>query len=120
MTRVIVCGGRDFNDKIKCFDALDDIFAGIDGIEIVSGHAKGADLFGEHYAHTHGIPVTVFKPDWERYGRGAGPIRNKAMLDYAMEEKPMVIAFWDGKSRGTKNMIEISTKAGADVRVIDY
>ena len=118
VTRVIVCGGRDFQDKEKCFESLDVILAGNPHIEIVSGHAKGADSFGEEYAKKHGISVKVFRPDWKRYGRGAGPIRNKEMLEYAAEEEPMIIAFWDGKSKGTKNMINQAIKAGANVKII--
>ncbi len=118
-TRVIVCGGRDFNDKGLCFSQLERILAYYDKIEIVSGHAKGADTFGEEYAKTHDLPIAIFKPDWKQYGRGAGPVRNREMLRYALEENPVVIAFWNGSSRGTKNMIDQAEKAGAKVHIVD-
>lgn len=116
--RVIICGGRDFDDKQLCFSTLDRL---VDkDCEIISGHAKGADLFGEEYALTQGIAVTTFKPDWKRYGRGAGPVRNRQMLEYAAEQQAFIIAFWDGKSKGTKNMIEQAKKAGIKVEIVGY
>ena len=119
-TRVIICGGRDFSDKGLCFDSLDLFLAGYETVEIVSGHASGADLLGEAYARAHGLKLSVFKADWKRYGRGAGPIRNRQMLEYAIEETALVIAFWDGKSKGTKNMIDQARKAGSEVKIVRY
>ena len=119
-TRVIICGGRDFSDLELCFDSLDHFLAGYDAAEIVSGHARGADLLGEAYARAHRLKLSVFKADWKRYGRGAGPVRNRQMLEYAMEETALVIAFWDGKSKGTKNMIDQANKEGARVHIINY
>lgn len=116
--RVIVCGGRNFQDKEYCFEKLDELIGQNKDIEIVSGHAKGVDSFGEEYALINSLKVSVFKPDWKKYGRAAGPIRNKEMYKYALEDNPMVIAFWDGSSKGTKSMIDIASKDGADVRVV--
>jgi hypothetical protein len=117
-TRVIVCGSRNFTDKEICFKALDQLLGENPNVEIISGHAKGADQFGEEYAALHGIPTKVFLPDWKRYGRGAGPIRNREMLSCAKEESPLVVAFWDGKSKGTKNMIEIAQAEGMETHVV--
>lgn len=120
--RVIVCGGRDFNDKILCFETLEKMLSEYtsESVEIVSGHARGADTFGEEYAKMHGIRLSIFKADWKLYGKSAGPVRNSQMLKYASEETPVVIAFWNGASKGTKNMIEQSRAAGATVHVIMY
>lgn len=117
-TRVIVCGSRTFEDRKLCFETLNQVLDGVTDVEIVSGHAKGADMFGEEYGDLHGFKVSIFKPDWKMYGRGAGPVRNRRMLEYALEDKALVIAFWDGKSKGTKNMMNLADKAGADVKVI--
>ena len=119
-TRVIICGGRDFSDTGLCFDSLDLCLAGYEAVEIVSGHASGADLLGEAYARAHGLKLSVFKADWKQYGRGAGPVRNRQMLEYAMEETALVIAFWDGESKGTKNMIDQARKAGSEVKIVRY
>lgn len=118
-TRVIICGGRDFDNKELCFTKLDEILPQYENIEIVSGHAKGTDLFGEEYAQLHSLKKTIFPADWKRYGRTAGPIRNKAMLMYAMDAFPVVIAFWNGSSKGTKNMIEQARKQNVKVYVVD-
>ena len=67
-------------------------------ITILSGHCSGVDTTAEMYAEEHGLPVEIFKPDRKRYGRGGGPVRNKQMI----ESCDVVIAFWDGVSRGTK------------------
>lgn len=118
MTRVIVCGGREFNDRELCFSKLDQILSEYENPEIVSGHAKGADLLGEKYAKLHSLPLKVFPAEWKKYGRGAGPVRNRQMLQYALEEKPLIIAFWNGVSPGTKDMIRQAEDAGAEVRIV--
>ena len=118
--RVIICGGRDFADKKLCFDSLGRLLSEYEAMEIVSGHARGADLFGEEYARIHGLKLTVFKADWKKYGRGAGPVRNRQMLEYALKGTAVIIAFWDGKSKGTKNMIDQARKAGAEVKIVRY
>lgn len=64
---------------------------------IVSGGARGVDTLAERYAKDNNIPRTVYKPDWKRYGKAAGPIRNRTIVD----DVERVIAFWDGTSRGT-------------------
>ncbi|RXP46200.1 DUF2493 domain-containing protein [Lutibacter sp. HS1-25] len=74
-------------------------------IEIVSGaYYKGADKLGEQYAAEKGFHIKQFSADWKRYKRAAGSKRNQQMANYA----EALIAFWDGKSRGTKNMIEVA------------
>ena len=118
--RIIVCGCRNSSDKEKCFDSLEEILSSYKEYEIVYGGAKGADSFGEEYAAAHDVKVTVFKPEWKKYGKAAGPIRNKEMLDYASEDNPVVIAFWDGNSKGTKDMISKARKAGAQVYIGTY
>lgn len=118
--RVIVCGGRDFQNRSLCFESLESVLSAYESLEIVSGHAKGVDTFGEEYAKEHGIKVSIFKPDWKQYGRAAGPIRNRQMLEYALETSAVIVAFWDGVSKGTKNMIEQAKKAGATVHVVNY
>ena len=120
-TKVIVCGGRDFQDYDLCQLTLDFYLRDSgDNYEIISGHAKGADSLGERYAKDNNIELKIFPADWGKYGRQAGPIRNQQMLDYAMQGHPIVIAFWDGRSRGTKNMIEISQKAGVTTYIEKY
>lgn len=70
--------------------------------EVVSGGARGIDQAGEWWAATKGIPVKVFCADWAVLGKGAGMHRNVEMAKYA----DCLVAIWDGKSSGTKHMIE--------------
>ena len=81
--------------------------------EIVSGGAKGVDAFAREYANAHSIKLTEFLPDYRRYGRGAPLRRNLQIIEYA----DMVLAFWDGKSRGTKFVIDRSNERGIPVTV---
>ena len=99
-TRIVVCGGTDFDDYDYFECQMDAVLKSYGNIKLVSGHARGADSFAERYAVAKDIPMQVFPADWKRYGREAGPIRNKVMLTYAMEEDPVVIAFWNGRARG--------------------
>ena len=118
--RIIVAGGRDFQDEAYLNTSLDQLREEYIDIEIVSGHASGADKLAEAYAARLGLKLRIFPAEWKKYGRAAGPIRNREMLDYIMEEKPVVAAFWDGQSKGTKNMIEQAQKKNVDCRVFMY
>lgn len=103
MFKVIIAGTRSFTDYSLLRQYADFKLSRIeDSIEIVSGHARGADAMGERYAEEHGYALKLFPADWKRYGKRAGIIRNAEMAEYA----DALIAFWDGKSRGTYNMIE--------------
>lgn len=118
MIRVIVCGSREFNNKELLYVKLDEVLAELDDIEIISGHAQGADRFAEEYAQERGLALKVFPADWKRYGKAARPIRNKEMLEYAMRADPLIIAFWDGKSKGTRNMISLANEAGIKAYIV--
>ncbi len=84
-----------------------------DTTEIVSGGAKGIDACARDYAMSHDIKLTEFLPEYSRYGRGAPLKRNLQIIEYA----DVVIAFWDGKSRGTKYVIDNCKKHGVQVDV---
>lgn len=76
--------------------------------EVVCGMAKGADMLGFDWATEQGIPIKRFFPDWDRYGKRAGLIRNREMGDYA----DALIALWDGDSTGTTHMISYMRHLG--------
>lgn len=76
--------------------------SGFNITEVVSGTAIGADRLGEKWAIANGIPIKEIPADWNRYGNAAGPMRNKAMAEYA----DAAIIVWDGKSPGSRNMVE--------------
>ena len=102
--KVIIAGTRTFNDYQLLKNKVDNILQDYlnEKIIICSGGASGADALGERYATEKGLPLKYFFANWSLYGRGAGPIRNAQMADYA----DLAICFWDAKSTGTKNMIE--------------
>lgn len=85
-------------------------------VVIISGHASDADALGERYAQERGSQLETYPADRKAHGRAAGPILNAQMADVA----DALIAFWDGKSRGTKNMIDTATKRGLQVAVVRY
>ena len=84
-------------------------------VEVVSGGAKGADSLGERFAKIWRCPVTIFKPDWS-IGKWAGFIRNQQIVDAC----DMVLAFWDGNSRGTKDTIHKAKIAKKPTFIIYY
>lgn len=118
VTRVIVAGSRGFEDYAMLEAALDAVLAGRGPVEIVSGHARGADRLGERYAAEHQLPIRIFPADWKSHPIRAGFIRNAEMLAYAMEAKPLVVAFWDGSSSGTKDMTDRAEAAGAPCVIV--
>ena len=81
--------------------------------EIVSGGARGVDTCAAEHAKNNGIKLTVFIPQYERYGRAAPIVRNKEIVDYADK----IIAFWDGKSNGTKFVIDNCRKLDVPIKI---
>ena len=117
--KLIIAGGRDFNDYYKLEKYLTehlDAYVNTD-IEIVSGGARGADSLGELFARNHsGMTLTVFPADWNTYGKRAGYIRNVEMAEYA----DSLVACWNLSSRGTKHMIDTARTHGLDVNILEY
>ena len=123
-TKIIIAGGRDFKDFPLLEFNCDRVTCLYDNIEIVSGKQVtikngmkwGADYLGEVYAIYKGYPVKPFPADWDTYGKAAGPIRNREMADYA----DVLIAFWDGQSTGTGNMINEAYKRQIKTHIFTY
>lgn len=109
--RVLVCGGRGYNDYERVAEELSDI--GYISL-LIHGGARGADSCGARYASENNIPVRAFNANWDRYGKRAGIIRNKEMLREGAPD--FVVAFPGGK--GTKDMVTRARKAGIFVREI--
>lgn len=105
MRKIAIVGSRDYNrpDKIETFIAG---FRGLD-VEIVSGGARGVDTYAVTYAKQFELKTKVFPADWESNGKRAGFLRNAQIVDYS----DILVAFWDGKSRGTKDSIDKALKA---------
>lgn len=114
--RVIIAGGREYNDYPTLKKYCDHVLQNKSGIIIVSGKAKGADSLGEKYAKEKNFPIAEFPAKWETLGRAAGFIRNKEMAQYA----DALIAFWNKKSKGTKHMINIASEMKLPTRIYYY
>ncbi len=115
--RVIIAGSRNITNIEIVRQVLRDIgLMPKDITEEVCGMAKGVDTLGAKIAQEHGIPVKPFPADWNKYGKRAGHLRNAEMAAYA----DMLVAVWDGKSPGTKNMFETMKRRNKIVHVHIY
>jgi hypothetical protein len=117
--KVIVAGGRDFTDYDKLsaviFDYAESVGEDV-AVSIVSGMARGADKLAHTFARNEGVQVHEFPADWDTYGKRAGFVRNDQMSVFA----DALIAFHDGSSRGTANMIQTMRRLGKPVLIINY
>lgn len=125
--RVIIAGSRDITDYETIKRAVSE--SGFKITEVVSGRARGVDRLGERWARANDIPIAYFSADWDNfdlpivvvrtnkcgdeYNAAAGAVRNEQMAKYA----EALIAIWDGKSSGTKNMIDLARKYGLKIHI---
>ena len=117
--KIIIAGGRDFMDYNLLKEKTNKILQKkkvTHKIVIISGCARGADTLGLRYASENAFDVEEYPADWDKYGKKAGYMRNVEMAENA----DALIAFWDGKSKGTKHMIDIATERNLPIRVIRY
>jgi hypothetical protein len=120
--RVIIAGGRDFDD----YDTLEYYCTELyewgnrhrrrDWDHVLCGGARGADALGKRFAQEKGIDVKDYPAPWDTHGKAAGFLRNERMAENA----DMLIAFWDGQSKGTKHMIDLALQHGLEVHVYRY
>lgn len=109
--RVIIAGSRTITNPFTLEMAIEK--SNMQITEVVSGGAKGVDTLGVLWAQRNKIPIKLFLPDWPLHGKSAGPIRNRAMAQYAQG----LIAVWDRQSRGTRDMIEQARLYGLRVYI---
>jgi len=112
---VIVAGSRGFKDYDLLKKQLEYFFSSMTPT-IVCGEARGADALGRKYAEENKLHILSYPANWEKDGRAAGYLRNEKMAKVA----DCLVAFWDGKSSGTKHMIETMKKLGKPVRIVKY
>lgn len=111
--RVLVCGGREYDDWDKVDLALDPFKSG--DTTIIQGGAKGADFLAKAWAKYYNVPSEEYPADWKKYGKAAGGIRNQRMID---EGKPnLVVAFPGGV--GTADMVRRAKAANIEVIEVD-
>lgn len=109
--KVIIAGSRSIADYDLLVKVINQLNWKI--TEIVSGGAYGVDKLGIRYAKENNIKCTMFLPDWDTYGKKAGILRNKDMVEYA----DALIALWDGESKGTKFTIDYAKQKMLTVHV---
>lgn len=109
--RVIIAGSRNIKNKALVYQVIAE--SKFEITEVVTGCAQGVDGTGEQYAIEQDIPIKEFRANWELHMRAASFIRNREMAKYS----DALIAVWDGKSKGTKNMIEVAREYGLKVFV---
>lgn len=117
--RVIVAGSQTFTDYALLERVLDAMPLFTRSPVVISGGAIGADKLGERYARERGLSVIlvpVYDYLWKKYGKPAGPRRNALMADLATH----VVVFWNGRSPGSRSMIEIARARRLPLRVIEY
>ena len=117
--RIAVVGSRTFTDYNYLVQKLDELifgyeeFRNVHEFEIVSGGARGADNLAELYAWFRHYPLKVFPADWNKHGRSAGYLRNKEIVNYS----DIVVAFWDGQSKGTKHSINLAESQNKKIHI---
>lgn len=128
---MIVAGCRTFGDTLsqqesissKIQEACTVFSADPENVEIVTGGARGVDQNADIIAGKLGYGRKVFPADWDRYGKKAGPVRNRQMADYLLAARAdhiALLAFWDGKSPGTRHMIKTARELGIKVFVVRF
>ena len=115
--KIALIGSRGFVDFDLFKEKVKPIFSELSGnIDcIVSGGAKGADSLAEQYAQDNRINTVIYKPEWKKYGRGAGIVRNRVIID----NSDLVIAFLKNNSKGTKNSIKVATELKKELIVFE-
>lgn len=114
--KLLIAGSRDYPENGNFISKMKELVT-IYGMpsEVVSGHCPtGADKLGEEWAAVNNAPAKLFPADWNQYGMAAGPIRNREMAKYC----DRAVIFWDGKSRGSQNMINELKKHNKPYTVI--
>ena len=122
LSKIIVAGGRTYKnyefvaENCRKFIADNNVYYPeiVTGTDLIKDNEPyGVDQLSVKFAREHGYEYTIFKAEWSTYGSGAGPIRNGEMAVYG----DVLLAFWDGNTRGTKNMIDQAKKRGVPVHI---
>lgn len=115
-TKIIIAGGRDFSNYELLKTTVLEIAEQFDNCTVVSGGAKGADALAIKFANEVCTNLYVFPAKWNTHGMSAGYVRNREMADFS----DVLIAFWDGKSKGTGHMIQTMKSRNKPVFVYNY
>jgi len=115
--KIVIAGSRGYTNYEQASTYLNACFQRLglpkEDITIISGACRGADSLGERFAVENGIQLIRVPADWRIYGKGAGPKRNRTMVDMC----DYIICFWDGKSAGTESLIEYARQKNKPVMI---
>jgi len=114
--KIAVIGSKTFNDYKKFKDIMDKFLKKFQDVEFVNGGANGTDSLAQRYAREHGIPIKIYYPNWKKYKKAAGPIRNKLIWQNA----DIGIAFWDEKSKGTWYSLKFSKEMNKKLWIYNF
>ena len=107
--KIVIGGCRDYHDYDAFCEFVDRCLEELrQDVTVLSGHCSGVDAMAERYAAERGLGVEIYAAEWDKYGRAAGPVRNKKMV----EQSDAVIAFWDRVSKGTRSLIRYAEQQG--------
>jgi len=109
--KVLITGGRDFDDLVLLTETLNRLHAESPFTCLIHGAAKGADRLAGEWAKNNAVEEIACPADWKRHGRGAGPVRNKLMLE---ENQPDLVVAFPGV-KGTAHMVSLAQKAGTKI-----
>lgn len=113
---IVIAGCRYYGNYTEAKKYIDKCICNIKNtynLIFISGNCIGADKLGERYAKENGFAIEIYPAEWKRYGKKAGPIRNKIMAN----KGDYFICFWDGKSKGTKSLISFVTALKKPIRI---
>ncbi len=114
--RIVISGSRNYLNYYEAKEYIDYVTKDLMkkyNLIFISGTCKGADALGERYAKENNYKIEYYPAQWEKYGKKAGPIRNRQMAEVA----DYIICFWDGKSLDTKSMIKYSKEINKPLRI---
>jgi hypothetical protein len=114
--KLAVVGSRGFNDYDLLKSKLNDIHLRKPITCIVSGGAKGADSLGEKWANENNIETLIFIPEWDKYGKRAGFLRNEDII----KNSDAVVAIWDEVSKGTQHSISLAKKYNKPCLIVKF
>jgi len=115
-TKIAIVGSRTFNDWDFLWSKMAEHFSHLDGATIISGGARGADALAKKFADVSGLSYEEYLADWNAYGMSAGPRRNAQIVKAA----DIIVAFWDGKSRGTWDCLKKALDAKKPIFVFVF
>jgi predicted Rossmann fold nucleotide-binding protein DprA/Smf involved in DNA uptake len=107
---VAVVGSRNYSNLSAVKEFISQLPK---GCTVISGGARGVDQMADHAAKEQGIPTVIYPANWEKFGKSAGIIRNKQIV----EQADVVVAFYDGSSRGTAHTISVARKLGKQIHI---